>query len=218
MKIIIGTMLFLIATYVITSVIIYKLRCYESERIKRDQELKVDRETYFNGSTYKLARFFDSYHSEISFQVRSSNGSKGGLLFAIGEPSTAEKPRSKYSVMYATYRGGIYYNRNTVHNGLLVLQYNPESSTVTNVNLMDGKWHDVTLKRSSHSVKLIIDGFKVDEKKMSEETIDETDLYVGGKPFEEANNGFLGYVGYIRNVVLNGLEADLRTIVYVKRQ
>ncbi|XP_039878777.1 laminin subunit alpha-5 isoform X1 [Simochromis diagramma] len=151
--------------------------------------------THFSGSTHSFQRydilpssFGSTPHISMLLRINSSDG----------------------LVLSATSRqrgGGAMTLR--VSNGHLLLQFGKKFNLRSYRKYNDDQWHTVFIKLEGQKMSLIVDGISVQSNRISgrDRTRLTAPLYAGGVPASVAGPGSSGFVGCIRDLMLNGAPA-----------
>ncbi|XP_035771041.1 laminin subunit alpha-5 [Neolamprologus brichardi] len=151
--------------------------------------------THFSGSTHSFQRydilpssFGSTPHISMLLRINSSDG----------------------LVLSATSRqrgGGAMTLR--VSNGHLLLQFGKKFNLRSYRKYNDDQWHTVFIKLEGQKMSLIVDGISVQSNRISgrDRTRLTAPLYAGGVPASVAAPGSSGFVGCIRDLMLNGAPA-----------
>ncbi|XP_056241478.1 laminin subunit alpha-5 isoform X1 [Seriola aureovittata] len=158
--------------------------------------------THFSGSTHSYQRY-DSLPSSLSSMPHISmsvriNSSDGLVLHVAGGQ-----------------RGGSFMSL-SVSNGLLLLLLDGGKRKVSlrsRKKYNDEQWHTVFIKREGEKISLIVDGISTQSKRLpgGDRTRLTGPLYVGGAPPSLMAPGSGGFMGCVRDLILNEAPAGSPT-------
>ncbi|XP_015822830.1 laminin subunit alpha-5 isoform X1 [Nothobranchius furzeri] len=152
--------------------------------------LSESRATHFSGSTLSYHRYHPVPSSVLHVSLALKISSDGCVLYATG------KQRDK-AVMSLS-----------ISNGLLQLSLDTENKKVvlqSKNKYNDNRWHTVFIKHEGKRLSLIVDGISTQTQRIPEisKTRFTGPLYIGGVPASVTTGGCVGFVGCVKDLMLN---------------